>query len=304
MKKTSNRLADGREIIYYDLRDDAVRDARRRASPRRDGHRVRDPLRPAARGVDGRHRAPAGPHLPPARRRLPPLPDPRRAASARSPNRTTTSPCSRTASPPSPAGPGPEAADGPHGLLRAPPRRRPLRSRLLHRRPPRLLRRPSPTSRRGWCSTPGRTAPRSSPNCPASSRSSASRTAARRSASPSSTRTARSTPIPSPPPAPRACSDSVAGHAARTGGRNLFDDVLDAELADGRRVVARERALGRLRAARRALALRGAPVSPAPGAGPAGAGRGGARGVPRRSIWTCCAASTASSGPASRRPPT
>ncbi|NLU69992.1 galactose-1-phosphate uridylyltransferase [Streptomyces sp. HNM0574] len=27
MKKTSNRLADGREIVYYDLRDDAVRDA-------------------------------------------------------------------------------------------------------------------------------------------------------------------------------------------------------------------------------------------------------------------------------------
>lgn len=27
MKKTSTRLADGRELIYYDLRDDTVRDA-------------------------------------------------------------------------------------------------------------------------------------------------------------------------------------------------------------------------------------------------------------------------------------
>lgn len=27
MKKTSTRLADGRELVYYDLRDDTVRDA-------------------------------------------------------------------------------------------------------------------------------------------------------------------------------------------------------------------------------------------------------------------------------------
>lgn len=27
MKKTSTRLADGRELIYYDLRDDSVRNA-------------------------------------------------------------------------------------------------------------------------------------------------------------------------------------------------------------------------------------------------------------------------------------
>ena len=35
MKKTSTRLADGRELIYYDLREDTARDAvDRRALPR------------------------------------------------------------------------------------------------------------------------------------------------------------------------------------------------------------------------------------------------------------------------------
>ncbi|MFD7876481.1 galactose-1-phosphate uridylyltransferase [Streptomyces sp. NPDC059766] len=51
MKKTSTRLADGRELIYYDLRDDAVRDAvdRRPLEPTVTTSQVRaDPLLGAA----------------------------------------------------------------------------------------------------------------------------------------------------------------------------------------------------------------------------------------------------------------
>lgn len=47
MKKTSTRLADGRELIYFDLRDDRVRDAvdRRPLEPTRTTSEVRrDPL--------------------------------------------------------------------------------------------------------------------------------------------------------------------------------------------------------------------------------------------------------------------
>lgn len=41
MKKTSTRLADGRELIYYDSRDDVVRDAV--------DHRPLDPVATASR---------------------------------------------------------------------------------------------------------------------------------------------------------------------------------------------------------------------------------------------------------------
>ena len=44
MKKTATRLADGRELIYYDARDDAVRDA---VDPR--------PLDPIATSSEIRH---------------------------------------------------------------------------------------------------------------------------------------------------------------------------------------------------------------------------------------------------------
>lgn len=47
MKKTSTRLADGRELIYYDARDDKVRDAvdRRPLEPTVTSSQVRrDPL--------------------------------------------------------------------------------------------------------------------------------------------------------------------------------------------------------------------------------------------------------------------
>ena len=186
VKKTSTRLADGRELIYYDSRDDAVRDAvdQRPLDPIATASEIRhDPLL----GDCGRHRlAPPGPHLPPAGRRVPAVPLARRAAQRDPRPPTTTSPSSRTASPRS------------AGRLAGP-----LRGRLLHLRPRRLLRRPHRGAGRGWSWTPGPTAPPSCPNCPAWSRSSASRTAARRSASPSATRTARSTPIPSPPRAPR-----------------------------------------------------------------------------------------------------
>ena len=62
--------------------------------------------------------------------------------------------------------------------------------------------------------------------------------------------------------APRSCSTQARRHRERTGG-DLFADVLAAERRDGPRVVAAERALDGVRAVRRALAGRGAP-RPAP----------------------------------------
>ena len=66
------------------------------------------------------------------------------------------------------------------------------------------------------------------------------------------------------------CSTRARHHRERTGG-NLFADVLAAELADGARVVTRERALDRVRAVRGPLAVRGAPLPAPAGARPAGA---------------------------------
>ena len=87
----------------------------------------------------------------------------------------------------------------------------------------------------------------------------------------------------------------------RTGGRNLFADVLAAERAAGERVVGGERALDRVRAGRGPLAVRGAP-----GAAPArcrtcrrSTTPSGTRSA--RSTSTCCAASTRCSA---RRCPT
>ena len=71
----------------------------------------------------------------------------------------------------------------------------------------------------------------------------------------------------------------------RRPGANLFADVLAGELADGSRIVARERALGGVRAVRRPLARRGAPLPSAPGAGPDRAGRRRTRRLGRSCTW-------------------
>ncbi len=73
----------------------------------------------------------------------------------------------------------------------------------------------------------------------------------------------------------------VAAHKEATGGENLFDAVVERG-ACGRAGRPGGRALGGLRAVRGALAVRSPPVSQAQGAGPAGTRRGGARGVPPR----------------------
>ena len=69
--------------------------------------------------------------------------------------------------------------------------------------------------------------------------------------------------------------------------------VLAAELADGSRVVTRERALGGVRAVRRPLAGRGAPLPAPPGARPARARRRRTRRLRRRSTCDVLGASTA-----------
>nr|AAA26746.1 galactose 1-phosphate uridyltransferase (gtg start codon; EC 2.7.7.10) [Streptomyces lividans] len=74
MKKTSTRLADGRELVYYDLRDDTVRDAVDRRPLERTvttSEVRRDPLL----GDSAPSRlAPAGAHLPSAGRPVPAVP--------------------------------------------------------------------------------------------------------------------------------------------------------------------------------------------------------------------------------------
>ena len=100
MKKTSTRLADGRELHLLRLR--ATTSCATRSTSGRSTARPPPPRSAATRcSATGRHRlAPAGPHLPPAGRRVPALPVRGTAGSARSPPPTTTSPSSRTASPP------------------------------------------------------------------------------------------------------------------------------------------------------------------------------------------------------------
>lgn len=98
MKKTSTRLADGRELIYYDQRDDSVRDAvdRRPLDPTVTTSEVRrDPLLGDSIAVAS-HRQGRIYH-PPADEC--PLCPPRATGSARSRTRRTTPSSSRTVSP-------------------------------------------------------------------------------------------------------------------------------------------------------------------------------------------------------------
>lgn len=161
MKKTVTRLADGRELLYYDSRDDVVRDAvdRRPLDPTSTTSEIRhDPLLGDAVAVashrQGRTYHPPADECPlcPSRDgRLSEIPDSdydvvvfenRFPSSPEHPAAAKSSASPPTTTPPSP---------------------------------------PSPSGRPPSSWTPGPTAPRNSPNFRRSSRCSASRTGARRS---------------------------------------------------------------------------------------------------------------------------
>ncbi len=78
--RSVRKLADGRDIVYYDSAPGHERAAvdRRDLVGRADAHRA--PARPAARRVGGRRRPSTGPHLPAAEQRVPAVPDARRPA--------------------------------------------------------------------------------------------------------------------------------------------------------------------------------------------------------------------------------
>ncbi|OEU87046.1 galactose-1-phosphate uridylyltransferase [Streptomyces abyssalis] len=235
MKKTSTRLADGREIIYYDLRDDAVRDAvdRRPLGGTTTASEIRyDPLLAEWTAVTAHRQertyhppADACPLCPTRGGHLSEIPEPGYDVAVfenRFPSFT--------------GGPGPEAASGPPGLL-------------THR--------PGAGRCEVVCFTPDHD----------SSFASLTHEQARLVMDVWTDRTAELSLRPGveqifcfenrgaeigvtlqhphgqiyayPFTTPRTARmlDSVARHAARTGGRNLFDDVVAAEAADGRRIV-------------------------------------------------------------------
>ncbi|WP_181767939.1 galactose-1-phosphate uridylyltransferase [Streptomyces albidus (ex Kaewkla and Franco 2022)] len=235
MKKTSTRLADGREIIYYDSRDDAVRDAvdERPLEATATASEIRfDPLLSEWTAVTAHRQgrtyhppADACPLCPTREGRLSEIPEPDYDVAVfenRFPSFT--------------GGPGPEAADGPHGLF-------------THR----------PGA--GRCEVVCFTADHQA------SFASLSDEQARLVLDAWTDRTAELSQLPGveqvfcfenrgeeigvtlqhphgqiyaypfTTPRTRRMLQSVADHAARTGGRNLFDDVVASELADSRRVV-------------------------------------------------------------------
>jgi UDPglucose--hexose-1-phosphate uridylyltransferase len=239
LKKTSNRLADGREIIYYDLRDDAVRDAadQRPLGSTATASEIRyDPLLSEWTAVTAHRQertyhppADACPLCPTRGGHLSEIPEPDYDVAVfenRFPSFTGG---------PGP-GPGPEAAGGPHGLM-------------AHR--------PGAGRCEVVCFTSDHEA----------SFASLTGEQARLVLDVWTDRTAELSRLPGveqvfcfenrgeeigvtlqhphgqiyayPFTTPRTARmlDSVARHAAGTGGRNLFDDVIAAELADGRRVV-------------------------------------------------------------------
>ena len=247
----------------------------------------------AARRVGGDRLAPAGPHPPAAGRRVPAVPVDATAGRPRSrptdydvvvfENRFPSFAGTATRRPVAAA----------RELFARRPGDGPLRGRLLHQRPRRVVRhadaRAGAHGRRGL----GRPHRRARRAARSSSRSSASRTAARRSASRSPTRTARSTATRSSRRAPARCSTPPERYRERTGA-NLFADVLAAELADGVAGRDEQRALGGVRAVRGPLARRGAPL-PRPARCPTcrrSTTRSATTSPPSTS--TCCARSTRS----------
>ncbi|SCK10344.1 galactose-1-phosphate uridylyltransferase [Streptomyces sp. WMMB 322] len=235
MKKTSNRLADGREIIYYDLRDDAVRDAvdRRPLGATSTASEIRyDPLLAEWTAVTAHRQertyhppADACPLCPSRDGRLSEIPEPAYDVAVfenRFPSFT--------------GGPGPRTAAGPHGLA---------------------AQRPGAGRCEVVCFTPDHHA----------SFASLTDEQARLVLEVWTDRTAELSQRPGveqvfcfenrgaeigvtlqhphgqiyayPFTTPRTerMLRSLARHAGSTGGRNLFDDVVAAELADARRVV-------------------------------------------------------------------
>jgi len=238
LKKTSNRLADGREIIYYDLRDDAVRDAvdERPLEGTATASEIRyDPLLSEWTAVTAHRQgrtyhppADACPLCPSRDGRLSEIPEAAYDVAVfenRFPSFTG-----------GPGPVGPAAADGPHGLL-------------AHR--------PGAGRCEVVCFTSDHHA----------SFASLTVEQARLVLDAWTDRTAELSQLPGveqvfcfenrgeeigvtlqhphgqiyaypfTTPRPARMLDSAAGHAARTGGRNRFDDVVAAELADARRVV-------------------------------------------------------------------
>ena len=279
MKKTTTRLADGRELIYYDSRDDAGPRRRRPPPARRRRHRLRDPPRPAPR----RHGSPS----PPTARAAPTT---RRPTSARCAPPATDG-CTEIPAddydvvvfenrfPSLTGGPGPTTGDPADLLARRPGAGRcevvcftsdhdasfadltPGQAAPRPRRLDRPHRRPVPTPRRraGLLLREPRRA---------------------RSASPSTTRTARSTPTPSSPPAPTHDAASARRAPASAPAATSSTTSSPPSATTATRIVARRRALDRLRPVRRPLAVRGPPLPPPPGPRPARPRRRRARRVP------------------------
>ena len=94
--RTSRQLADGREILYFDAEPVAREAVDPRDSARQ--HPVPAALRRPARGVGRGRLAPPDPDVPAARRRVPPLPVPRRGGTPRCRRAITRWSSSRTAS--------------------------------------------------------------------------------------------------------------------------------------------------------------------------------------------------------------
>ncbi|NLU75791.1 galactose-1-phosphate uridylyltransferase [Streptomyces sp. HNM0575] len=249
MKKTSNRLADGREIIYYDLSDDKVRD---RIDRRPLGHTTTaseiryDPLLAEWTAVTA-HRQQRTYHPPADACPLCPTGDQGHLSEIPEPDYDVV--VFENRFPSFAGGPGPGVGPGPvpgagHGTAAACP-------------PGLLTHRPGAGRCEVVCFTPDHHA----------SFASLTDGQARLVLDVWTDRTAELSQLPGveqvfcfenrgaeigvtlqhphgqiyayPFITPRTARmlDSVARHAARTGGRNLFDDVLAAELSDARRVV-------------------------------------------------------------------
>ena len=299
-RRTAARLADGREIIYFDETRRRTKNSHRHPRPARRRADLPAALRRAARRM-GRA-SPATGRPAPTTRRPTPVRCARHARGNCQRDSLSRIRCRGLREPlpvvrRQPRAPPP----APHRRSTQLPGNGPLRGGVLHQRP-RRRRSPSLTAASG-CATvlaawidrteamsaiPGRR-----------SRCSASRTEAWRSASPWRTRTARSTGIRSSPRARRRC----CGRSPPTGRRpaaTCSRDLLDGEIADGSRIVAQNEHWVAFVpfAARWPLEVHLYPRRQ--GAGPAGARTRAAGSAPGRSTWRCCTGWRASSTTPSR----